>query len=170
MAVGGHFGCSKITFDRIYRHFRFFFKFLTKWISENHFWSDFSPFHIDTQFLFLWFGCHFRSIRNILGKFLTKWHRWPFWMSEIHFQSHFWTFSDWYGTFWQNDHQWPYWMSENHFRSHFWSFHINTELVFVWIFFTKWHPEAILDGTTMPIIELVRDIWVSNGMCQVWRT
>ena len=29
-------------------------------------------------------------------------------------------------------------------------------------FFTKW-PAAILDGTTMSIIELVRDIWMSNA-------
>ena len=27
---------------------------------------------------------------------------------------------------------------------------------------TKWPPAAILDGTTMSIIELVRDIWMSN--------
>ena len=35
MDTGGHFGCPKITFDRISGHFRlirnFFFKFLTKW-------------------------------------------------------------------------------------------------------------------------------------------
>ena len=30
------------------------------------------------------------------------------------------------------------------------------------IFLTKWPPAAILDGTTMSIIELVRDIWMSN--------
>ena len=31
------------------------------------------------------------------------------------------------------------------------------------IFWTKWPPAAILDGTTMSIIELVRDIWMSNA-------
>ena len=51
-------------------------------------------------------------------------------------------------------------MSENHFRSHFWPFQINTELVVD--FLTKWPPAAILDGTTMSIIELVQDIWMSN--------
>ena len=30
-------------------------------------------------------------------------------------------------------------------------------------FLTKWTPAAILDGTTMSIIELVRDIWMSNA-------
>ena len=30
-------------------------------------------------------------------------------------------------------------------------------------FLTKWPPAAILDGTTMSIIELVRDIWMSNA-------
>ena len=28
---------------------------------------------------------------------------------------------------------------------------------------TKWTPAAILDGTTMSIIELVRDIWMSKA-------
>ena len=30
-------------------------------------------------------------------------------------------------------------------------------------FLTKWPPAAILDGTTMLIIKLVRDIWMSNA-------
>ena len=30
-------------------------------------------------------------------------------------------------------------------------------------FLTKWPLAAILDGTTMSIIELVRDIWMSNA-------
>ena len=34
---------------------------------------------------------------------------------------------------------------------------------FFLIFLTKWPPAAILDGTTMSIIELVRDIWMSNA-------
>ena len=52
-------------------------------------------------------------------------------------------------------------MSENHFRSHFWPFQIDTELFLN--FFSKWPPVAILHGTTMSIIELVRDIWMSNA-------
>ena len=35
-------------------------------------------------------------------------------------------------------------------------------LFFLIFFLTKWPPAAILDGTTMSIIELVRDIWMSN--------
>ena len=29
--------------------------------------------------------------------------------------------------------------------------------------YPKWPPAAILDGTTMSIIELIRDIWMSNA-------
>ena len=50
-------------------------------------------------------------------------------------------------------------MSANNFRSHFWPFQIDPQLCF----WTKWPPPAILDGTTMSIIELVRDIWMSNA-------
>ena len=57
----------------------------------------------------------------------------------------------------------PFWMSENHFRWHFWPFQIHTELLIFFYFLTKWPPAAILDGTTMSIIELVRDIWMSNA-------
>ena len=53
-------------------------------------------------------------------------------------------------------------MSANNFRSHFWQFQIDTQL-FVFNFLTKWPLAAILDGTTMSIIELVRDIWMSNA-------
>ena len=51
-------------------------------------------------------------------------------------------------------------MSANNFRSHFWPFQIDMQLFFKF-FLTKW-PATILDGTTMSIIELVRDIWMSN--------
>ena len=34
---------------------------------------------------------------------------------------------------------------------------------FFYFFFTKWPPAVILDWTTMSIIELVRDIWMSNA-------
>ena len=53
-------------------------------------------------------------------------------------------------------------MSADNFRSHFWPFQLDTQL-FVLNFFDKWPPAAILDGTTMSIIELVRDIWISNA-------
>ena len=56
----------------------------------------------------------------------------------------------------------PFWMSENNFQSDFWPFQIDTQLFFKFVF-TKWPPAAILDGTTMSIIELVRDIWMSNA-------
>ena len=58
----------------------------------------------------------------------------------------------------------PFWMSEIYFRWHFWPFQIHTHLnkYFLGIFLTKWPPAAILDGTTMSIIELVRDIWMNN--------
>ena len=49
-------------------------------------------------------------------------------------------------------------------QTHFCPFQINTQLSsFLNFFLTKWPPAAILDGTTMSIIELVRDIWMSNA-------
>ena len=42
-------------------------------------------------------------------------------------------------------------------------FQIHTDLLFFFFFLTKWPPAAILDGTTMSIIELVRDIWMNNA-------
>ena len=54
-------------------------------------------------------------------------------------------------------------MSENKFVSHFWPFQIDTQLFCFFYFLTKWPPAAILDGTTMSIIELARDIWMSNA-------
>ena len=83
MAVGGHFGCPKFTFNRIsnlstildFRNslsiailaisdrYRIFFR-RPFWMSENHFGSHFWPFQIDR----------------------------PFWMSEMHFRWHFWLF------------------------------------------------------------------------------
>ena len=53
-----------------------------------------------------------------------------------------------------------FWMSENSFRSQFLPFQIDTQLFF---FLTKWPPVAILDWTTMSVIELVRDIWMNNA-------
>ena len=40
---------------------------------------------------------------------------------------------------------------------------ITNYFYFILLFLTKWPPAAILDGTTMSIIELVRDIWMSNA-------
>ena len=38
------------------------------------------------------------------------------------------------------------------------------DIFFLFDFFlTKWPPAAILDGTTMSIIELFRDIWMNNA-------
>ena len=51
-------------------------------------------------------------------------------------------------------------MSENNFRSQFLPFQIDTQLFFVLKFLDKM---AILDWTTMSVIELVRDIWVNNA-------
>ena len=73
MAAGGHFGCPKITFDRISGHFRSICNLNLFFI--NHFWSHLWPFQIDTQFKFLNFG-------------QNGGHR-PFWTSKIHFWSHF---------------------------------------------------------------------------------
>ena len=53
----------------------------------------------------------------------------------------------------------PFWMSKIHFRWHFWPFQIHMELNF----WTKWPSAAILDGTTMSIIELIWDIWMSDA-------
>ena len=147
MAAVGHFGCPKFTLDHIFGHFRsiqifiLFFYFLQNgyrrpfWMSEIHFRSHFWPFLIDTQLEFCW-------------KFLTKWLP----SAKKHFGWHFWPFQI----------NRPFWMSEIHFRWHFWPFQIHTELFF-WIFLTKWPPAAILDGTTMSIIKLVRHIWMSNA-------
>ena len=41
--------------------------------------------------------------------------------------------------------------------------HLRSIRNFFFNFFTKWPPAAILDGTTMSIIELVRDIWMNNA-------
>ena len=54
-------------------------------------------------------------------------------------------------------------MSENNFRSQFLPFQIDTQLSFFLIVLTKWPPAAILDWTTMSVIELVWDIWMSNA-------
>ena len=97
MAAGGHFGWTKITFDRISRHFRSILNFLFSsqngcrrpfCMTENHFWSHFSPFQINTQFFFSqnvcrghfrwpkiafeWISRYFRSIRNFFFLFFFQ--------------------------------------------------------------------------------------------------
>ena len=62
----------------------------------------------------------------------------------------------------QNGRRRPFWMSENNFRSQFLPFQIDTHFFF-FNFWTKWPPAAILDWTTMSVIELVRDIWMNNA-------
>ena len=40
---------------------------------------------------------------------------------------------------------WTFWMTENNFLSHFSLFRINTQLLYIFFFFTKLPPAAILD-------------------------
>ena len=86
MAAGGQFGWPKITFDHICRHFRsirnFSFFWICSqngcrrpfWMTENHFWSHFSPFQINMQ---LWYFFSQNGCQR------------PLWMTENHFWSHF---------------------------------------------------------------------------------
>ena len=155
MADVGHFGCPNFTFDHFSGHcrsicnFNFFGIFLTKWLKSAI--LDVRTFQIDR----------------------------PFWISEIHFRSQFWPF--------QIDTEFCF--SGGHFEclkitldrisghfrliGHFGcpkftfnviSGHFRSIRNFIYFFkyLTKWPPAAILDGTTMSIIELVRDIWMSN--------
>ena len=151
MADVGHFGCPKFTFDRISGHFRsicnliFLGNFWQNgcrrpfWMSEIHFRSHFWPFQIDR----------------------------PFWISEIHFRWHFWLFqihTELYLFFKIFDKM----ASGGHFGCPQITFdrisgHFRSIRNLFLNFFTKWPPAAILVGTTMSIIELVRDIWMSNA-------
>ena len=134
-------------------------------MTENEFWSHFSPFQINTQLFLLFlfhkmaagghFGWpkitfhrisrHFRSIINLhfFYFFSQNGCRWPFWMTENHISCHFKSIRN-FLFFSQNGCRRPFWMTENHFRSHFSPFQINTELFFN--LFTKWLPAAILDS------------------------
>ena len=135
------------------------------WITKNHFPSHFLPFQIDTTIFILWI-------------LFTKWLPAAIldvWNSLV---IAFLAISDRYGTSFfkfvcQNGRRRPFWISENHFWLHFWPFQIDTELFFFFEIFVKtatgghfgcpkW-PAAILDGTIMSFIELVRDIWMSNA-------
>ena len=87
-----------------------------------------------------------------------RWHFWPlqidrpFWMSEIHFRSQFWPFI-FSGHFGRSK------ITFNRISDHFRSI---CNLFFDFIF-DKMAAGGHLDGTTMSIIELVRDIWMSNA-------
>ena len=51
------------------------------WITENHFWSHFSSFQINTQLFFFFLNCRRPPFwKSLLGHF---------WMTENHFRSHF---------------------------------------------------------------------------------
>ena len=98
--------------------------------------------------------------------FLQNGHRRPFWMSEIHFRAQFWPFQintqlflcDFFYKMAAGGHfrcpKITFGRISDHFRS------IRN---FFFNYFTKWLPSAILDRTTMSIIELVRYILMSNG-------
>ena len=104
MAAVGHFGCPKLTFDRISGHFRsilniiYFFEIFDKVAAVGHFGCP--------KFTFDRISGHFRWIRNFI----------------------------FFRNFWQNGCRRPFWMSEIHFWWHFWPFQIHTELNFFLIF------------------------------------
>ena len=161
MPAGGHFGCPKFTFDRISGHFR----------SIGHFGFPKYTFSIailaiSDRYRILFSGGHFGCLKitldRISGHFRLIGH---FGCPKCTFDSisgHFSSYRTFFLNFWQNGGWRPFWMSANNFRSHFWPFQIDTQLFF-FNFWTKWPPAAILDGTTMSIIERVRDIWMSNA-------
>ena len=85
-------------------------------------------------------------------------------MSEIHFRWHFWPFQihtelNFVDKMAAGGHfgcpQITFDYISGHFRS--------IRNYFLKLFLTKWPPAAILDRTTMSIIDLVRDIWMSNA-------
>ena len=190
MAAVGHFGCPKFTLDHNSGHFRsiqifyLFFTFFTKWLPS-------AILHVRTRWItFLAILDQYRSF--IFFEIFTNGWRRPFWMSEIHFLSYFWPFqidrpfldfpnslsivilaiSDRCRFFFTGGHFGclkitldrisghfrligHFGMSEIHFRWHFWPF------------FDKMAAGAILDVTTMSIIELVRDIWMNNACVKI---
>ena len=118
-----------LTISDQYSTLIFWILFLTKWTTAPNFgWLKIT---LDR------FPRNFRSIRYfIFFIFFTKWtpaaiFGWP----KINFH-----FSEFFST------KWLFLMTENHFQSHFSPFHINTQLKFFWIFFTKCPPAAILDN------------------------
>ena len=147
MAAGSHFGCPKITFDRISYHFRSIPQFLfCEFLSQNGHWRPFLTIS-DRYGIFLFFENFLMSEIHFRSHFWPFHINRPFWMSEIHFRSHFWPFqidtelfgcpkftfdriSAHFRLIWNFFFRRPFWMSENHFRSHFWTFQIDTELFF----------------------------------------
>ena len=131
----------------------FFVKFLTKWLTSaildvrNSLSIAFLAISDWSAILDFWNSLSI-AILAISDRYRIIFFRRPFWMSENHFGSHFWPF--------QIDR--PFWMSEIHFRWHF--CHFRSIRNFILDFFFD---KMILDGTTMSIIELVRDIWMSNA-------
>ena len=141
MAAGGHFWWPKITFNRIYRHFRSMNNFFTKWppaailddrkslliiflaildqYATFNFFELFSqngpPATIldDRKSLLDRISCHFRSIRSFsfFLKFLQNGRRRLFWMGENHFRL---IRSIHYFFFWfffQNGRRRPFWIT-----------------------------------------------------------
>ena len=98
-------------------------------MTENHFWSHFSSFQINTQLWFFFTKSLPASIlddrKSLLITFLV--------------------ISDQYATFIflnffsQNGCRRPFWMTENHFRMHFLPFQINAQLFFFEFFFQNGH-------------------------------
>ena len=144
MADVGHFGCPKFTFDRISGHLRsicnfiFFWKFLTKWLLAAILDVRNS---LSFAFLAISDGSAILDFRNSLSiAILAISDRCRIYFSGGHFGCLKITFH----------------RISGHFRF------IRNFLSFSF-FLTKWPPAAILDGQTMSIIELVRDIWMSNA-------
>ena len=141
MAAGAHFGCPKFTFDHISGHFRsirnlLFFHFFYKMAAGGHFGCS--------KITFDCISGHFRSICHF------GYLKFTFDSNSGHFIS--------IQIFFFGGHFGCPKFSFNGIFGHFRSIHN-----FFFNFLTKWPPAAILDGTTMSNIELVRDIWMSNA-------
>ena len=133
MAAGGHFGRPKITFDRIFRHFKsicnfcffvFFVFCFTKWlpaaILEDRKSLSIAFLVISNQY----------AIYILLHKMAAGGH---FGRPKITFDRisrHFTLIRNLY-FFSQNGCRRPFWMTEDHFRSHFSPFQINIQLYFL---------------------------------------
>ena len=141
MAIGGHFGWPKITFDRISRLFRSIRNFFYSqngcqrpfWMTENHFWAHFSLLQINTQLCFSQNGCQR-----------------PFWMTENHLWSHF-------SPFQINTQLWFFftiWLPAAILddRKSLLSAFLAIADQYATLFFTKWLPAAILDDRKSPLI------------------
>ena len=98
----------------------------TFWMTENHVWSHFSPFQINTQLWFFGLLSHFSPFQINTQFWYT------FFLNFHKMASAFLAISDQYATFLfsQNISQRTFWMTENHVWSHFSPFQINTQLRF----------------------------------------